>query len=169
MTKRQIARMVTMIIIAALLVLSVWGYSCEIGKVINPIDYASDVNIDGADFTTLMNGVVFGVNGFLGFIVAVVYCVVLLIIALVLLLPWCLISVRKKSVIAPIELKVAFITYISMFILSVILGLIGAGLNGLLFVLLFAVVVMLVFGLLCVLPYYLADKRCKKAEIEDES
>ena len=46
MTKRQIARMATMIIIAALLVLSVWGYSCEIGKVINPIDYASDVNID---------------------------------------------------------------------------------------------------------------------------
>ncbi len=169
MTKRQIARMVTMILIAILLVLSVWGYSCEIGKVVNTIDYASDVNIDGADFTTLMNGVVFGVNGFLGFIVAMVYCVVLLIIALVLLLPWCLISVRKKSVIAPIELKVAFITYISMLILSVVLGLVGAGLNCLLFVFLLTVVVMIMFGLLCILPYWLAYRRCKEAEMNYES
>ena len=43
MSKGQIARMVTMIVIAVVLVLSVWGYGSEIGKVINPVDYASDV------------------------------------------------------------------------------------------------------------------------------
>lgn len=47
MTKGQIARMVTMIVIAVVLVLSVWGYGSEIGKVVNPIEYSSDVNIDG--------------------------------------------------------------------------------------------------------------------------
>ncbi len=169
MTKGQIIRMVTMLVIAVVLVLSVWGYGSEIGKIVNPIEYTDDVNIDGADFTTLANVGIAGANGFLGFIVGLGYCIAMFIIALVLLLPWGLVVAIKKSVIAPVELNVAIGTYIGVVVLSLIMGLVGARLNGVIIILALTVVVAIMFGLLCFLPYWLAYRRCKKAEMNYES
>ncbi|MBE5885410.1 MAG: hypothetical protein E7284_03300 [Lachnospiraceae bacterium] len=169
MNKGQIVRMVTMIVIAVILVLSVWGYGSEIGKVINPIDYASDVNIDGADFTGVTNVLVVGTNVFVGFIMGMTYFIAIFIISLILLLPWGLVVAIKKSKIAPVELKVAIGTGIGATVLSLIMGLIGARFNGVLIVLVMALIVAIMFGLLCILPYWLAYRRCKKAEMTYES
>lgn len=169
MSKGQIARMITMIVIAIVLVLSVWGYGSEIGKVINPIEYTDDVNIDGADFTGIMNFFVAGANGLVGFVIGIIYCVILFVMALVLLLPWCLVVAIKKSVIAPVELTVAIGTYIGVIFLSLLMGLIGARFNGVLIILSLTGVVAIMFGLLCILPYWLAYRRCKKAEMDYES
>ena len=169
MSKGQIVRMVTMILIGVILVLSVFGYGMEIGKVINPIDYASDVNIDGADFTGITNLLVAGTNGFVALIVGGSYCFILFVIALVLLLPWGLVVAVKKSVIAPVELNVAIGTYIGVVALSFIMGLIGSRLSGVLIILAMTAVVVIMFGLLCFLPYWLAYRRCKKAEMNYES
>ena len=62
MTKTQKARMITMIIISILLILSVYGYGYEIGKLTYPVDYVSDVNIDSSDFTEIANLLIFGTN-----------------------------------------------------------------------------------------------------------
>lgn len=169
MSKGQIARMVTMIVIAVVLVLSVWGYGSEIGKVINPVDYASDVYIDGADATGIMNFFIAGANGVVGFVIGITYCIIMFVMALVLLLPWCLVVAIKKSVIAPVELKVAIGTYIGVIFLSLLMGLIGARFNGVLIILSLTGVVAIMFGLLCILPYWLAYRRCKKAEMDYES
>ena len=169
MSKGQIARMVTMILIALLLVLAVWGYGVEVGKMMNPIEYADDVNIDGADFTGIMNLLVAGTNGRVGLIIGILYCIVLFIISLVLLLPWCLVVIIQKSKIAPVELNVAVGTYIGMVFLSLIMGFVGARFSGLLIILLLTLVVAIMFGLLCFLPYWLAYRRCKKAEMNYES
>ncbi len=169
MSKGQIARMVTMIVIAVVLVLSVWGYGSEIGKVINPVDYASDVYIDGADVTGIMNFFVAGANGVVGFVIGITYCIIMFVMALVLLLPWCLVVAIKKSVIAPVELTVAIGTYIGVIFLSLLMGLIGARFNGVLIILSLTGVVAIMFGLLCILPYWLAYRRCKKAEMDYES
>lgn len=169
MSRGQIIRMVTMLIIALLLVLSVWGYGSEIRTVINPIEYADDVYIDGADATWLVNLMVAGGNGLIGVVAGIIYCLILFIIALVLLLPWCLVVAIKKSQIAPVELKVAIGTYIGVVVLSLIMGLIGAHFKGVLIILAMTVIVAIMFGLLCVLPYWLAYRRCKKAEMNYES
>ncbi len=161
MTKRQIARMVFMLVIAVLLVLSVFGYGYEIGNVMKPLDYASDVTVDGADMTAIVNMMVFGTNGLLGLIISAGYCIAMLIIALVLLLPWRLIAIRKQSVIAPIEMKVVRITYVVMLILSLVLGFVGAQFSSFLSIVALTLVVAVVFGLLCFLPYHQACGRSK--------
>ncbi len=169
MTKGQIARMVTMILIALLLVLAVWGYGTEIGKVVKPIEYADNVNVDGADFTGIMNLLVAGTNGLVGLVIGLSYCIVLSIIALVLLLPWGLIVGLKKSEIAPVELNVAVGTFIGVVFLSMVMGFVGAHFSSFLIILLMTLVVAVMFGLLCFLPYWLAYRRCKKAEMNYES
>lgn len=169
MTKGQIARMVTMILIAVVLILAVWGYGREVGNVINPIEYADDVNIDGADFTGIMNFFVAGTNIFFGLIIAIPYCIILFVISFVLLLPWGLVVGLKKSEIAWVELPVAIGTYIGTVLFSLIMGLVGARFSGILVILLLTLVVAIMFGLLCFLPYWLAYRRCKKAEMNYES
>ena len=169
MSKGQIARMVTMLLIALILVLSVWGYGSEIGKVVNPVEYASDVYIDGADATGILNLFIAGANGFVGVIIAIFYCIFLGVIALILLLPWCLVVAIKKPVIAAVEIKVAIGTYIGVVVLSFIMGLVGARLNGALVILALTAVVAIMFGLMCILPYWLVYRRCKKEEMNYES
>ncbi len=169
MSKGQIARMVTMILIALVLVLSVWGYGYEVGNVINPIEYTDHVNIDGADFTGIANLLVAGTNGLVGVMIGLVYCIIIFFISLVLLLPWGLVVGIKKSEIAPVELKVATGTYIGVVFLSFVMGLIGARFGGILIILSLTLVVAVMFGLLCFLPYWLAYRRCKKAEMNYES
>ena len=126
-----------------------------------PLDYASDVTVDGADMTAIVNMMVFGTNGLLGLIISVGYCIAMLIIALVFLLPWRLIAIRKQSVIAPIEIKVVRVTYILMLILSLLLGFVGARFSNLLSIVALTLVVAVMFGLLCFLPYCQAYGRSK--------
>lgn len=169
MSKGQIARIATMLVIAVVLVLSVWGYSTELWKLMNPIEYADNVYIDGADFTGPTNLVVEATNGFVEFVTMVGYCCALFVISLVLLLPWCLVVVIKKSLIAPEELKIATGTYIGMVVLSLLLGLIGVHFSQVLFVVIMTLIVAIMFGLLSFLPYWLAYRRCKKTEMNLKS
>ena len=161
MTKRQIARMVFMLVIAVLLVLSVFGYGYEIGNVMKPLDYASDETVDGADMTAIVNMMVIGTNGLLGLMISAGYCIAMLIIALVLLLTWRLIAIRKQAMIAPIEIIVVRVTYILMLILSLLLGFAGARFSNLLSIVALTLVVAVMFGLLCFLPYCQAYGRSK--------
>ena len=169
MSKGQIARMAFMLAIAVLLLWSVWGYSRELGNLINPIEYTDDVYIDGSDFTGIANLMIFGMNGFLGVLTGIGYMICIFIISLVLLLPWGLVVAIKKSVIHPVELRVAIGTYIGVSILSLVMGLIGAHFCGVLVVTGMTLVVIIMFGLLCVLPYWFAYRRSKKAEMDYES
>lgn len=169
MTGRQLARLLTMIIISILLIASVFGYGCEIGPVksenLTSTKYVSGddkVNIDGADFTVIVNVMLFGTKGFLGFIIAITYCIGMFITAMFLLLPWRLIAIRKKSVIAPEEMKAAATAYISVSVLSLLLGFAGAGFSSLFSILALTLVVVAMFGGLCYFPYRSAYRRCNK-------
>lgn len=169
MTKRQMARMISMLLISVLLILSVGGYATELVKVMQPAGYVDNVNIDGADFTTVMNVFIFGVDSFIGVILGFVYCIAIFVIALVLLLPWCLIAIRRKSLIDPMEMKVVKITFVCVPVLCLLLGFIGAKFSCFLATLGMTLVVTTMFGLLCFLPYILADIRCRKTEMTYES
>ena len=167
MTKTQKARMITMIIISILLIASVYGYGYEIGKLTYPVDYVSDVNIDSSDFTEIANLLIFGTNSFLGLIYAVVYSIAMLTISLILLLPWRFIAIRKKSIIAPVEMKVVTIAYISVCALSFLLGFVAAEFTSLLIILALTLVVAIMFGLCCYFPYRLAYKKYDKKNEND--
>ncbi len=169
MSKRQIARMVTMLVIALVLVLAAWKNGYEVGEAMKPLVHYADVPFNPSDPSEQAMALLTGADGILGYAISGAYYLIMFLIAFVLLLPWCLISIRKKSVISPIEMKVAIVTYICVSVLSLVMGLIGAKFTCFLSILALAFAVVHLFGLLCVLPYWLAYRRCKKAEMNYES
>lgn len=164
MTGRQLARLLTMIIISIFLIASVFSHGCEIGFATNEMlpqkEISSDFNIDGADFTGIAKVMLFFGKGFLEFIITMIYCIDMFITAMFLLLPWRLIAIRKKSVIAPEEMKAAATAYIIVSVLSLLLGFAGAGFSSLFSILALTLVVAAMFGGLCYFPYRSAYRRC---------
>lgn len=83
------------------------GYCYEIGG--QNIPYIettnNDIYIDGSDFTPIMNVLAYGVNGILGFITVGIHIIVISVVGLILLSVFCIIALRKTSVISQQEYR----------------------------------------------------------------
>lgn len=97
MTKSAKARFAIFIVIHTFLCYCVVGYSIECFGFMNPIDYVSDISIDGSDFTRIANMFVGMTNGVMWFITSVMYIIAMLFFTVAMLIPFCLISIRKQS------------------------------------------------------------------------
>lgn len=103
------------------------GYSYELyGTSLENINMNNvEVNIDGADFSTIIMLMGYGANGILATINTVVYAVVISIVGLIFLLPFCFIGLGKKRNVTIEEHKtyknVAIVTYVVAFLIGCIL------------------------------------------------
>lgn len=122
------------------------GYSIEIGKTFASLsDQKIDVSqvdnimIDGSDFSPFMKLLGLGTNGLLsgvGMVVAVCETVVSVIVSAVLAVILRFAVYRKQTAIEPEEYKKANYLFCGAMIVSLLIGLIGSGGHGLLFILL---------------------------------
>ncbi len=89
------------VILHGLLCALVFGYVKELYDTVQVIEPASNVNIDGSDFTALANFMVEGFNFGFSFFLLVLDGVFMLILSLILLVPYRLIAIRKETM--PLE------------------------------------------------------------------
>ncbi|MBO4982340.1 MAG: hypothetical protein J6C84_10720 [Lachnospiraceae bacterium] len=103
------------------------GYSYELyGIGLENINMNNvEANVDGADFSPFIMLMGYGVNGILATINTVVYAVVVMILGLILLLPFCFVGLSKKRNVTIEEYKiyknVAIVTYVVAFLIGCIL------------------------------------------------
>lgn len=71
------------------------------------IAYTDSMPVDSSEMAPIANLMIMGTNGFLDFLNMVLSIVAIFIIAVILLVPWRLIAIRKHSVIAEVEKKIA--------------------------------------------------------------
>lgn len=162
MTRRQKARLGSIIIICILLIASVYLYCVEMNEIVKPVGYSSDVNIDGSDFTQIINVFVLGANGLVGFAAGIAYGIALAIVSLILLLPWRLIAIRNNSDISYKEVIVARLLLIFLPVLSLISGFAVTGAKGVVSVTVMSIVVFLMYLILGYMPYESVQKKEQK-------
>lgn len=84
-----------------------------------------EVNIDGADFSPIIMLIGYGANGILITLLTGVYAVVIAIVGLILLLPFCLIGLSKKRNVTIEEYRiyknVAIVAYVAAFLVGCVL------------------------------------------------
>ncbi|MBO5069437.1 MAG: hypothetical protein J6K26_00275 [Lachnospiraceae bacterium] len=148
MTFQQKLRVISMGIIGILLVMFVFSCCSAIGDMTQPIDYTSDLYVDGADVSHIANLFISGANGFIGFITMIGYVIGTFLWSLLLLVPWRLIAIRKNSVIAEVEVKLSKWVLLGILILSFLLGFIGTKFTNGLLVLILTGIVGGMFGLI---------------------
>lgn len=103
------------------------GYSYELyGTGLENINMNNvEANVDGADFSPVIMLMGYGLNGILATINTVVYAVVVMILGLILLLPFCFIGLNKKRNVTIEEYiiykNVTIVTYVVAFLIGCIL------------------------------------------------
>ena len=107
LTGKQKARIITLAVIVLYLLYGTLTYAWEIRMQTPQIDAVDSMQIDGSEFAGIANLFVAGTNGFISFITMILSVVAMMLIALFLLVPWRCIAIRKTSVIAAEEYKIA--------------------------------------------------------------
>lgn len=122
-------RIVLFMILHGLICVSVIAYAKEFDAVLKPIEYTSDVYVDGADFSGFVNLLAFGTNGLISIIALIAYCIGMLIISTILIVPFRFIAIRKESLVSDMELKVTKYIIVVGIVLSMIVGIIMMGIE----------------------------------------
>jgi hypothetical protein len=151
LNKIQKIRLSSFLIIASILFLCVIGYSYEFRNM-QLLNSATDINIDGSDFTSLFNLLIFGVNSFIYVIIIGVTSFGLLILSLMCLLPWRFICIKKDSIIDEIEYKIAKKILIFFIIFSFILSIIITNFTSIFAIIISITIPSILILLLCILP-----------------
>ena len=107
LTGKQKARIITLAVIVLYLLYGTLTYAWEIRMQTPQIDAVDSMQIDGSEFAGIANLFVAGTNGFISFITMILSIAAMLVIALFLLVLWRCIAIRKTSVIAAEEYKIA--------------------------------------------------------------
>ena len=107
LTGKQKARMITLTVIVLYLLYGILAYAWEIRMQTPQIDAVDSMQVDGAEFSRIVNLFVAGTNGFISFITMILSVAAMMLIALFFLVPWRCIAIRKASVIAKEEYKTA--------------------------------------------------------------
>ena len=136
LTGKQKARVITLAIIVLYLLYGTLAYAWEIRMYTPQIDAVDSMQIDGSEFAGIANFFVAGTNGFISFITMILSVAAMLVIALLLLVPWRCIAIRKTSIIARDEYKLAKYLWIGFCVCSLLGGFIIMRFTNLLYLLL---------------------------------
>lgn len=159
LTSRQKARMLSLLGVMVLLLALVLMYVGAFANEQHQIQAAENVNVDGSDFTPLVNLFVSGANGLLLFVECLVTGAVMLVFSLILLVPWRCIAIRKGSAVGKAELCISLGILAGFAVLSLVVGLVLTRFTMLLLILFLTFIPTVMYLLLSVLPLYLAGKR----------
>lgn len=154
LTFNQKARILCFVAIAACLLYLVLANAWSFRVATPQFDYMDDLTVDGEDFSPVANLFILGANGVLDFLGMVFSIVAILLVALLLLVPWRCISIKKASVVAEAEWKIANYTWICFTVLSLIVSLILLRFTNLTYILLIAGIPILLLWLLGVCPIH---------------
>lgn len=135
LTARQKGRIISFALIVMYLLYGVIAYVWGVRINTPDIAYIDSVPVDGSEMAPIANLMIMGTNGFLDFLNMVLSIVAIFIIAVILLVPWRLIAIRKKSAIAELEVKLAKYLLMGFVVLSLVISLILLRFTDLLFVL----------------------------------
>lgn len=135
LTGKQKARVITLAVIIIYLLYGTLAYAWEIRMQTPQIDAVDSMQIDGSEFAGIANLFVAGTNGFISFISMILSVAAMLVIALVLFVPWRCIAIRKVSVIAREEYKMAKYLWIGFCVCSLLGGFLIMRLTNLLYLL----------------------------------
>ena len=133
---KQKARIITLAVIVCYLLYGTLAYAWEIRMQTPQIDYVDSMQIDGSEFAGVANFFVAGANGFVSFVTMILSIAAMLVIALILLVLWRCIAIRKTSVIARDEYKLAKYLWIGFCVCSLLGGFIIMRFTNLLYLLL---------------------------------
>ena len=123
-TGKQKARLSVLAVIVLYLLYGTLAYAWEVRGQMQQIDYVDSMQIDGAEFAGIANLFVAGTNGMVSFLTMILSVLAMLVIALILLVPWRCIALRKYSVIAPEECRISKYLLTGYSVCSLIGGLI---------------------------------------------
>lgn len=170
LTGNQKARLITLAVIVTYLLFCVLAYVWEVRMQTPQFEYVDSMQVDGAEAAPIANLFVAGANGLLGFLNMILSVVAMLVVALLLLVPWRCIAIRKNSVVTEIEWKVSKYLLIGFTVLSLVIGVIMLRFANLIFLLILAITPALVILLLAFLPMrsaYLWTRDSKDEEADD--
>ena len=165
LTAGQKGRIISFAIIVMYLFYGVLAYVWEVRMKTPDIAYVDSMPVDGSEMAPLANLMIMGTNGFLDLLGMVLSVVAISILALILLVPWRLIAIRKHSVIAELEKKVAKYMLIGFVVLSLVISLILLRFTNLLFVFILTAIPAFFIWLLGVWPLH-RNKNRNLAQIQ---
>ena len=122
LTGKQKARMITLTVIVLYLLYGILAYAWEIRMQTPQIDAVDSMQIDGSEFAGIANLFIAGTNGFVSFITMILSVMAMIVIALILLVPWRYIAIRRQSVIAREEYVTAKYLWIGFCVCALIGG-----------------------------------------------
>lgn len=152
LTARQKGRIISFAIIVMYLFYGVLAYVWEVRMKTPDIAYIDSMPVDGSEMAPIANLMIMGTNGFLDFLGMVLSIMAIFIIAVILLVPWRLIAIRKHSVIAELEKKVAKYLLIGFVVLSLVISVILLRFTNLIFILILTAIPAFFIWLLGVWP-----------------
>ncbi len=135
LTGKQKARIITLAVIVLYLLYGTLAYAWEVRMQTPQIDYVDSMQVDGSEFSGIANLFVAGTNGLVSFLTMLFSVVAMLVIALVLLVPWRCIAMRKQTVIVKEEYIVAKFLWIGFCVCALLGGLIILRFTNLLYLL----------------------------------
>lgn len=159
LTSRQKARMLSLLGVMVLLLALVLMYVGAFANEQQQIQAAENVNVDGSDFTPIVNLFVAGANGLLLFAEYIAAGLVMMFFSLLLLVPWRCIAIRKGSSASKAELSISLGILAGFAVLSLVVGLVLTRFTMLLLILFLTFIPTVMYLLLGVLPLYLTSKR----------
>ena len=122
LTGKQKARVITLTVIVLYLLYGTLAYAWEIRMQTPQIDYVDSMQVDGSEFAGIANLFVAGTSGLVSFLTMILSVGAMLLIALILLVPWRCIAIRKTSAIAVEEYKTAKYMWIVFCVCSLLGG-----------------------------------------------
>lgn len=133
---KQKTRIITLAVIILYLLYGILAYAWEIRMQTPQIDAVDSMQIDGSEFAGIANLFVAGTNGFVSFITMILSVMAMIVIALILLVPWRCIAIRRQSVIAREEYVTAKYLWIGFCVCAWIGGFIIMRFTNMLYLLL---------------------------------
>lgn len=124
MKKTAVIRTVIFIVFILFLAYSAVCYGYEyyrlsVGEVMENINNAENMIIDGTDMTDFFKFTFFTLTGFMAFMLNLFTCLIMLAFSLLLMLPLSLIGIRKNSTVTRKEYNIARITLAAVAVLSI--------------------------------------------------
>lgn len=125
-SKTQKTRMITAFCICIILNVSTILYVSEISNYQPVVKSVDNIYVDGSNFTSFVNWVVDGFNGFMYLLMCAMSAVAIFVLGIIMLTPFLFVALRKTAIIHDIELQyaknlilvMAFFTFVICLIVS---------------------------------------------------
>ncbi len=168
LTGKQKVRIITLAIIVVYLLYGTLAYAWDVRMQTSQIDYVDSMQVDGTEMSSIANFFVAGTNGFISFITMVLAIAAMSVIALILLVPWRCIALRKQSQVTVTEWKISKHLLGGFSVCSLAGGLVILRFSNLLYLLLMTGILAGFIWLIAAWPMHSAYKRCEQLKSQME-